>query len=139
MQGGHSIIERARGLRRDTTQAEQLLWDGLRNDRLGVRFRRQHPIPPYIVDFACVEAKLIVEADGGQHSRDGDHEIRDNQLRQSGWHILRFWNNDIFENREGVLQMIADALNSSEAGRTPTLTLPACGEGSEEGSVVDGW
>ena len=104
------MIRRAHHSRRDTTEAERLLWDALRHDQLGWSFRRQHPIPPYIVDFACVEGCLIIEADGGQHGRDGDHERRDRILRRDGWRILRFWNNDIFENRAGVLQIIAEAL-----------------------------
>jgi very-short-patch-repair endonuclease len=110
MRGGSSTIGRARRLRRDTTEAERLLWAGLRNDQLGWRFRRQHPIPPYIVDFACVEARLVVEADGGQNGRVGDHDTRDEMLRRSGWRVLRFWNNDILENRAGVQQTIAAAL-----------------------------
>ena len=59
---------RARRLRRRTTDAERFLWDALRKDQLGWRFRRQHPIPPYVVDFACVEARLVIEADGGQQA-----------------------------------------------------------------------
>jgi very-short-patch-repair endonuclease len=109
MRGGPSIIGRARRLRRDTTVAERVLWDRLRNEQLGWRFRRQHPIPPYIVDFACIEAHLVIETDGGQHGRAGDHDTRDQTLRREGWRILRFWNNEIVENRSGVLQMIAAA------------------------------
>src|ERR1700745_1711578 len=100
MRGGPSIIGCARRLRRDTTQAERMLWVELRHDQLGWRFRRQHPIPPYIVDFACVEARLVIEADGGQHRRAGD-QTPDHVLRLNGWRILRFWNNDIIENRAG--------------------------------------
>src|SRR5712675_1423387 len=112
MRGGPSIIGRARRLRREMTEAERMLWAELRHDQLGWRFRRQHPIPPYIVDFACIEARLIIEADGGQHERVGEHEARDRALRLNGWRVLRFWNNDndIVENRAGVLQSIAAAL-----------------------------
>jgi very-short-patch-repair endonuclease len=91
------------------TEAERVLWRELRYNRLGHRFRRQHPIAPYIVDFVCVETKLIVEADGGQHA-DRRDLARDEFLRMQGWHILRFWNNDIQQNRAGVLQTIAAAL-----------------------------
>src|SRR5690349_4397413 len=77
MRGGHTTIGRARHLRRTTTEAERLLWRRLRNDQIGWRFRRQHPTPPYIVDFACVEARVVIEADGGQHERAGDYEERD--------------------------------------------------------------
>lgn len=104
------MTNRVRALRRGTTDAERLLWRGLRYEELGWRFRRQHPIPPYVVDFACVEAGLVVEADGGQHAEAGEHELRDQELRRKGWRVLRFWNNDILENRAGVLQTIADAL-----------------------------
>jgi very-short-patch-repair endonuclease len=95
------VTERARNLRRNMTDAEWALWSGLRRDQLGWRFRRQHPIPPYIVDFACLEARLVVEADGGQHALAGDHDRRDEALRRQGWRVLRFWNNDILENRAG--------------------------------------
>ena len=119
MRGGPTMIGRARRLRRDTTGAEKLLWHVLRHDQLGWRFRRQHPIPPYVVDFACVEARLVVEADGGQHGRAGDHVTRDKTLHQGGWRVLRFWNNDILENREGVLQTIALTLGPHPAEKPP--------------------
>ena len=110
MRGGTSMTGRARNLRRNMTDAERALWSGLRNGQLGWRFRRQHPIPPYIVDFACLEAKLVVEADGGQDTLPGEHERRDEELRRQGWRVLRLWNNDILQNRTGVLQTIAAAL-----------------------------
>jgi primosomal protein N' (replication factor Y) len=90
------------------TEAEQVLWKELRKYSLGWRFRRQFPIPPFIVDFACLEARLIVEADGGQHARPGDHDLRDTELRHQGWRVLRFWNNEILTNRQGVLSAIAE-------------------------------
>lgn len=133
MRGGPSMTGRARGLRRDTTEAERLLWQGLRNDQLGWRFRRQHPIPPYIVDFACVESRLVVEADGGQHNRGGDHDVRDAILAQGGWRVLRFWNNDILENRAGVLQVIADALGPVPESSPHPNPPPHAGEGIGEG------
>jgi len=108
---------RVRRLRRDTTEAERVLWHELRLGRLGWRFRRQHAIPPYIVDFACLEARLVVEADGGQHALAGEHELRDEELRRKGWRILRFWNNDILENRNGVIETIAAALEPAPSPR----------------------
>jgi primosomal protein N' (replication factor Y) len=113
------MIGRARRLRRNTTEAERLLWDALRKDQLGWRFRRQHPIRPYVVDFACVEARLVIEADGGQHGRPGDHNIRDNALRRGGWRVLRFWNNDILENRAGILELIVATLGPYIATESP--------------------
>jgi very-short-patch-repair endonuclease len=109
MRGGSSLTKRSQFLRRNMTEAERVLWRELRHDRLGSRFRRQHPIPPYIVDFACPEAKLVIEADGGQHADSGDQQ-RDAYLRQQGWKILRFWNNELLQNRIRVLQTIAAVL-----------------------------
>jgi primosomal protein N' (replication factor Y) len=91
-------------------EAERALWYGLRRGQLGWRFRRQHPVPPCIVDFACLEARLVIEADSGQHALAGEHELRDKEPRGKGWRILRFWNDDILQNWTGVLQTIAAAL-----------------------------
>jgi len=111
MRGGRGMTRRARRLRQAPTDAEHALWSGLRNAQLGMDFGRQHPIPPFIVDFACLEARLVVEADGGQHGAAGEHANRDAALCARGWRVLRFWNNDILENRSGVLAVIADALH----------------------------
>jgi very-short-patch-repair endonuclease len=116
MRGGRSMTRHSQQLRQSMTDAERALWRELRHDQLGRRFRRQHPIPPYIADFACVEAKLIVEAGGGQHADDSDRG-RDQYLVKQGWRILRFWNNDVLHNLTGVLQAIAAAL--AERGRPP--------------------
>jgi very-short-patch-repair endonuclease len=89
------------------TDAELRLWRLLRDRRLnGVKFRRQVPLGPYIVDFLCVKAKLIVEADGSQHAESLRDTIRDAYLASQGWKVLRFWNNEVAENREGVLETI---------------------------------
>jgi primosomal protein N' (replication factor Y) len=112
MRGGALMTRRSQYLRRNMTAAERALWREIRHERLGYRFRWQHPIPPYIADFACVEAQLIVEADGGQHADNRDH-ARDDYLRRQGWRILRFWNDDVLRNRAGVLQMIVAALAES--------------------------
>src|SRR5271168_5144692 len=104
MRGDRTVTRRARILRRRPTDAERRLWHFLRRDQLGFRFRRQFPIPPYFVDFACVEAKLVIEADGSQHALPGDHDRRDAFLTSRGWRVLRFWNNDILTNRDGVLR-----------------------------------
>jgi len=124
MRGGRRTTERARSLRRELTDAERTLWYALRYGQLGCRFRRQFPIPPYIVDFACLEAQLVVECDGGQHAEPGEHDRRDAALRRQGWRVLRFWNNDILQNRLGVLQRILEALGG--AGSRPS---PASGGG----------
>jgi len=115
MRGGPPIRNQARSLRRKATDAERALWRELRRSSLGWRFRREFPIPPYIVDFACVEARLVVEANGGHHARPGEHDRRDAALRQRGWRLLRFWNNDVLGNRAGVLQTISEALGPRSA------------------------
>jgi very-short-patch-repair endonuclease len=99
------LIGRARRLRRDATDAERRLWSKLRNFGLGVRFVRQHPIGPYIADFACRSAKLIVEVDGGQHAGERDRR-RDAYLTGRGYLILRFWNPEVLANTVGVLETI---------------------------------
>jgi len=102
--------EHARTLRDSQTDAERWLWSHLRRRQVnGWRFRRQHPIPPYIADFACIEAKLIVEADGGQHAEPSRDEIRDRNLKEAGWRILRFWNLDILKNMPSVIETVGAA------------------------------
>ena len=121
MRGGRKITVRAQKLRRETTDAERKLWWALRYEQTGWRFRRQFPIPPYIVDFACVEARLVVEADGGQHADADEDVVRDAFLRREGWRVLRFWNNDILQNRQGVVETILNEL----CGSPPETPPPA--------------
>jgi len=115
----------ARRLRADMTDAERALWRDLRQSQLGRRFRRQFPIPPFVVDFACLEERLIVEADGGQHAASRYDKWPDARLAAQGWRILRFWNNDILSNRAGVLRIIAEALGTYPHPNPP----PLAGEG----------
>jgi primosomal protein N' (replication factor Y) len=104
----------ARDLRRRSTDAERALWHHLRNRTLtGCKFRRQHPIGPYIVDFACVERALIVELDGGQHVQSNADARRTDLLQSEGFRVLRFWNNDALMQIETVLAVIHDALAGS--------------------------
>jgi very-short-patch-repair endonuclease len=94
-------------MRRAPTEAELRLWRLLRDRRLSrLKFRRQVPIGPYIVDFLCVSAQLIVEADGSQHGESVRDERRDADLARRGWAVLRFWNHDILRNRESVIDTI---------------------------------
>lgn len=105
-------LKNARLLRKNMTDAEQRIWRALRlRQILGVKFRRQHPIGPYIADFVCIESKLIVEVDGGQHADQAPYdEDRTQWLEAKGYRVLRFWNNDVLGNMEGVLARILEAL-----------------------------
>ncbi|MGH6913014.1 MAG: endonuclease domain-containing protein [Geminicoccales bacterium] len=128
------IKRRARRLRGIPTAAEQRLWACLRSRQLnGWHFRRQHPIPPYVVDFACLRARLVVEADGGQHAESADDRTRDLYLRQRGWQVLRFWNHDILSNPEGVVATIAAALPG------PHPDPPPLQRGREGPPSAGGW
>ena len=99
-------INRAKLLRKNSTDAERLLWGKLRNNQLGVKFRRQEPIGKYIVDFVCFEKKIIIEVDGGQHNENVRDKNRDDWLYKNGFRILRFWNSDVLKDTEGVLAQI---------------------------------
>ena len=105
--------ERARQLRKSDTAAEQRLWEHLRGRRLsGLKFVRQLPIGPYIADFACRTAYLIVEVDGATHSSDEElayDQARTAYLEREGWKVLRVWNAEVFTNRDGVLETLLHA------------------------------
>jgi len=98
------------------TDVERVLWLKIKQRQLhGQRFRRQHPIKNYIVDFVCLESKLIIELDGGQHMEQHTYDQRRNQiLHEEGFNVLRFWNNDVVENLEGVLAVICEDLPPSQ-------------------------
>jgi very-short-patch-repair endonuclease len=125
-------LKRAKQLRRDMTDAERKLWSILRSRQLdGAKFRRQQPIGPFIADLVCQDAKLIVEADGGQHSEDEADKRRTAYLSSKGYRILRFWNNDILTNLDAVADAIRAAL---ETPHPPTASQrvppsPSRGEG----------
>ena len=121
------MTERSRELRKTMTEAERLLWWALRKRRLdGVRFRRQHPIGPYVVDFVCLERTLVVEVDGGQHAEPeprAHDERRTRWLAAEGYAVVRVWNRDVFTNVDGVLGTIFGALQDRPVrgrGSTPT-------------------
>ncbi len=108
----------ARKLRSATTDAERRLWSIPRDRQIGgCKFRRQHPIGPFFADFACVERMLVVEADGGQHAESEDDERRTVWLKGQGWRLIRFWNNEIMSNSEGVARSIWDALEGGHGSR----------------------
>jgi very-short-patch-repair endonuclease len=99
---------RALELQQQSTDAEWKLWRHLRNRQIdGVKFRRQVPVGPYIADFLSLDALLVIELDGGQHSTQADYdEKRTAWLQKHGFRVLRFWNNDVLTNTEGVLEAI---------------------------------
>ena len=104
----------AKTLRQNSTDAERKLWTRLRDRQLlGFKFVRQQPIGPYIADFACREADLVVELDGGQHAESARDVERTEALTQHGYQVMRFWNNDVLTNLEGTLQMLAERLNKA--------------------------
>jgi very-short-patch-repair endonuclease len=112
----------SRRLRREMTDAERKLWQYLRAGRFdGIKFRRQHPIPPYIADFCCVSARLIIELDGSQHSNEVD-AARVRYLESQGWRILRFWDNDALIQTEAVLDVIWNAISNRTLSPTPLPT-----------------
>jgi very-short-patch-repair endonuclease len=125
----------ARALRKNSTDAERILWSELRGHRLnGASFRRQVPIANYIADFMRHAAKLVIELDGGQHFSDGQEAAdarRSGIIEAKGFRVLRFSNHDVTTNRAGVLEVIATAL----AERAPTLTLPRKRERGQEKQV----
>ncbi|MFA5968957.1 MAG: endonuclease domain-containing protein [Sphingomonas sp.] len=101
----------ARKLRRAMTDAEQKLWQHLRNRQVeSAKFVRQFPIGPHIADFACREARLVVELDGGQHADSMTDAARTTLIEAYGFTVIRFWNNDVLSNPEGVLEEIRQAL-----------------------------
>ncbi|MBN9613562.1 MAG: endonuclease domain-containing protein [Actinobacteria bacterium] len=103
----------ARKLRRNSTDAEKLLWELLRNRRFAAfKFRRQVPVGPFVADFACFDAMLIVELDGSQHFESQRDAARDSELSRRGFHILRIWNNDLAA-PDIVLDAIWHALHRS--------------------------
>jgi very-short-patch-repair endonuclease len=132
---------RARAMRGAPTDAEFRLWRLLRDRRLnGLKFRRQVPVGPYIVDFLCIGAKLIVEADGFQHADSLRDNVRDAYLASQGWKVLRFWNNEVLRNRGGVLETILAQASKPSSGAARHLLpegegapLPPLGERVAEG------
>jgi very-short-patch-repair endonuclease len=119
----------ARRLRHDSTDAERKLWSHVRDRRLdGLKFRRQVPITGYVDDFLCVDARLIVELDGGQHAVQTAADAKRTQvLEAAGYFVLRFWNNDVLENIDGVLEEILATLRPEGPSPQPS---PQRGEGA---------
>lgn len=107
-----ATTRRAKSLRQGDNDAEQRLWTELRNRRLnGHKFVRQLPIGPYFADFACRERKLVVEVDGSQHAESKRDRIRDSFMNEQGWSVLRFWNIDVLQARDEVLETTVAVLD----------------------------
>jgi very-short-patch-repair endonuclease len=118
MRGPIHRTVRSRQLRVSQTDAETKLWNGIRNRQIdGHKFVRQQPIGRYICDFVCREKLVVVEVDGGQHSESARDEARDRYLRTQGYRVMRFWNNDVLSNVDGVLTVIDEALRESEPSK----------------------
>jgi len=105
--------KKARQLRQTSTDAERRMWSALRDRRLlRYKFRRQHPVSDFIVDFACTEYQLVIEVNGGQHSENAADTTRTAWLQSQAWRVLRFWNNDVLSNTNGVIETILRILTS---------------------------
>jgi len=126
---GKLNTELGRKLRHDETPAERVLWQRIRDRQIeGIKFRRQQPIGDYIVDFMSCDRKLIIEIDGGQHNEDlalGQDEIRTRWLTNRGYHLMRFWNNEVLGNLDGVMARIQEEISKSPS---PFLSSPVEGE-----------
>ena len=114
-------IRKARALRKAMPKSEVILWSRLRRQQLGgYHFRRQVPIGPYIADFACAEVKLVIEVDRATHATPSaiQHDARRTAfLQQQGWHVWRVWNNEVYDNLEGVLEGLLIELRNLEQKR----------------------
>jgi very-short-patch-repair endonuclease len=125
-----TISPHAARLRREMTDAERALWSNLRGRRFqGFKFRSQWTLGRRVADFCCLQARLVVEVDGGQHSEVRDAR-RTAELKARGFRVIRFWNNDVLTNMDGALQVILDALQKKEEDPHP-VPLPRAGEGAE--------
>jgi len=136
----------AKTLRIGMTDAERRLWSRLRSEQLGVKFRRQHPLGSYVLDFACLDPKLVVEIDGSQHLEQIDYDKRrDDWLVGQGFQVLRFWANEVMSETDGVVSRIYDLLIADagphpgpppvgEGGNAPHSNPPQPGRGFSEDS-----
>ena len=114
----------ARRLRKEMTDAEVILWAFIRRNATGWRFRRQHPIGPYVADFACIAARLVIEIDGATHGADAASydAARTRHLEVAGWRVLRVGNLDVYRELDGVSRKIIDVLGTPPS--PPSAVLP---------------
>ena len=120
----------ARALRKQMTDAERLLWRHLRNRELGGwKFRRQYPVGPFIVDFICVEKNVVIEVDGGQHAENAALDLqRSAYLNKMGYRVVRFWNNEVLQETEAVLEAIFAILVDAAKNSPSPQPSPPSGE-----------
>jgi len=129
----------ARTMRRVPTDAEKKLWWHLHRLSLkGSHFRRQVRLGPYIVDFASHKARVVIEVDGGQHAENAADAERTKFIEAEGYRVLRFWNNDVLSNIEGVLEVIQATVAAASPGGAAHSSPPPCGEGSGVGVAPGG-
>jgi len=124
------VVQTARALRRRMTDAERRLWRHLRNRELGGwKFKRQYPVGPFIVDFICVEKNLVIEVDGGQHAENEEQDIqRSTYLNKMGYRVFRFWNNQVLQETESVLEAIFAILAEVKQNSPSPQPSPPSGE-----------
>ncbi len=130
MRDDHKISRpRAKAMRQALTNAETMLWSRLRRGQIrGLKFRRQHPIGPFIVDFACWEARLVIEVDGATHSSESERKKDANRtafLDQAGWDVLRVWNNEVYSNLNGVIEAIETRAFENQMAIQSNLNTPS--------------
>ncbi|MCX7154872.1 MAG: endonuclease domain-containing protein [Rhodocyclales bacterium] len=127
-QTNRSIIDKQfpRKLRNTMTDAETRLWQRLRGRKIaGCKFRRQHPFLDYVLDFVCLERRLIVEVDGGQHLESERDHLRDRRLQEAGFDVLRFWNNQVLQEMDAVVEVIWAALQNKTPIPSPSPPRPS--------------
>jgi very-short-patch-repair endonuclease len=133
VEGCRNLTAAARRLRLKSTDAERRLWSRLRRRQVaGAWFRRQHPIPPYIVDFARLAGRIVIEVDGGHHAGNESDRIRDDELARRGYRVLRFWDSGVLRRTDAVLKAIDRAI------RTPSPQSSPRGRGSGTQNVRKG-
>ena len=127
-----------RTLRNNVSHAEQALWHLLRNRQIcGLKFRRQHPFSNYILDFVCLENKLVIEVDGGQHGQQAKYdENRTQKLQAAGFRVLRFWDSEVLKEKESVREKIWLMVEELQSHPPPNLLLE--GGGVKKVSLKDG-
>ncbi|MFZ6681582.1 endonuclease domain-containing protein [Undibacterium sp. Tian12W] len=109
------LIKTAKVLRKNMTDAEKKLWQGLRGEQLGVKFRRQYPYQHFVLDFVCLEKRVVIEVDGGQHAEARVYDMhRTEVLNKAGFTVLRFWNNQVLNETSAVIEEIWRHINQEE-------------------------